>query len=37
MNSIDIFDSLGSSIRFYLYGSEIRRILSLKNDLIIED
>ena len=37
INSIDIFDSLASNIRIYLYGAEIKRILPLKNDLINED
>lgn len=37
VNSIDILDSFGSSIRYYLYGSEIKRILPLKNDYINED
>lgn len=35
--STDILDSLGSSIRIDLYGSEIKRILPLKNDIINED
>jgi hypothetical protein len=36
-NTIDIFDSLGSNIKIYIYGSEIKRILPLKNDFINED
>ena len=35
--SIDILDSLGSNIVLYLYGTEVRRILPLKNDIINED
>lgn len=35
--SIDPYDSLGTNIRVDLYGSEIKRILPLKNDLINED
>lgn len=35
--STDAYDSLGSSIRIDLYGSEIKRILPLKNDIINED
>lgn len=37
VNTTDILDALGSSINVYLYGSEIKRILSLKNDTINED
>lgn len=37
INTIDIFDSLGSSICVNLYGGEIKRILPLKNDYINED
>jgi len=37
INSIDVFDSLASNIKIYLYGSEIKRILPLKNDHINED
>lgn len=37
VNSIDIFDALGSSISVYTYGSDIKRILPLKNDTINED
>ena len=36
-NTIDIFDSLGSNIKVYIYGSEVKRILPLKNDFINED
>ncbi len=35
--SIDILDSLGSNLIIYLYGTDIRRILPLKNDKINED
>lgn len=37
VNTIDIFDSLGSSISVFFYGSEIKRILPLKCDLVNED
>jgi NADH dehydrogenase/NADH:ubiquinone oxidoreductase subunit G len=37
VNTIDVYDSLGSSICIYLYGSDIKRILPLKNDYINED
>ena len=30
VNTIDIFDSLGSFIKVYVYGSEVKRILPLK-------
>ena len=36
-NTIDIFDSLGSNIKVYIYGSEVKRILPLKNDFINEE
>lgn len=36
-NTIDIYDSLGSYIKIYVYGSEIKRILPLKNDIVNED
>jgi len=29
-NTIDIFDSLGSNINVYIYGSEIKRILKIE-------
>jgi hypothetical protein len=34
---VDVFDSLGSSISVFLYGTEIKRILPLKHDLVNED
>ena len=37
VNTIDIFDSLGSFIKVYVYGSEVKRILPLKNDLVNEE
>jgi len=37
VHTIDIFDSLGSSITIYINGSEIKRILPLKNDIVNED
>ncbi len=37
VNTIDIFDSLGSFIKIYVYGSEVKRILPLKNDLVNEE
>lgn len=36
-NTIDIYDSLGSNIKVYVYGSEVKRILPLKNDLVNEE
>lgn len=36
-NTIDVYDSLGSNINVYTLGSEIKRILPLKNDYINED
>ena len=37
VNTIDIFDSLGSFIKVYVYGSEVKRILPLKNDFVNEE
>ena len=37
INTIDIFDSLGSFIKIYVYGSEVKRILPLKNDFVNEE
>lgn len=37
INTVDIFDSLGSFIKIYVYGSEVKRILPLKNDLVNEE
>lgn len=37
MNSIDIFDSLGSFIRIDVKGNEIMRVLPRKNDLLNEE
>jgi hypothetical protein len=37
VNTIDIFDSLGSFIKVYVYGSEVKRILPLKNDIVNEE
>lgn len=36
-NTIDIYDSLGSNIKVYVYGSEVKRILPLKNDFVNEE
>ena len=36
-NTIDIYDSLGSNIKIYTYGSEVKRVLPLKNDFINEE
>ena len=37
VNTIDIFDSLGSFIKVYVYGSEVKRVLPLKNDFVNEE
>lgn len=37
INTLDIYDALGSNIKVYIYGSEIKRILPLKNDFINEE
>lgn len=37
INNVDIYDSLGSNIKIHVYGSEIKRILPLKNDLVNEE
>ena len=36
-NTVDIYDSLGSNIKVYTYGSEVKRILPLKNDFVNEE
>ncbi len=36
-NTIDIYDSLGSNIRIDISGSEVKRVLPLKNDFINEE
>lgn len=36
-NTIDIYDSLGSNIKVYTYGSEVKRVLPLKNDFVNEE
>jgi len=36
-NTIDIYDALGSNIKVYTYGSEVKRILPSKNDFINEE
>lgn len=37
VSTVDVFDSLGSTIYAYIYGAEIKRILPLKNDNVNED
>jgi len=37
ITTIDIYDSVGSNINVYTYGSEIKRILPAKNDNVNED
>lgn len=36
-NTIDIYDSLGSNIKIYISGAEVKRVLPLKNDFINEE
>jgi len=36
-NTVDVYDSLGSNIKVYTYGSEVKRILPLKNDFVNEE
>lgn len=36
-NTLDVYDSLGSNIKVYTYGSEVKRILPLKNDFVNEE
>jgi NADH dehydrogenase (ubiquinone) Fe-S protein 1 len=36
-NTADVYDSLGSNIKVYTYGSEVKRVLPLKNDFVNEE